>query len=240
MANHIPSILRGSLDEDQGEYNLNFNESDEEDGDAFFFEDVERRRAIRSLEKDVDDKLNFWVHTIQASAPGAAILPVASFDDYFSEAEAAMRCRFMKDRLLKKEALRVEGMKQRLARFESSEEGDGQEAELLQRLICPFNRPKLLFGVDEDQDVVRVSCEDFTGFDRLAKAIVNVATGRRRGGWPYPVFRGHIGARIPRMRLEVRDLVRKLRQTFKVVETGYFLAELGKMGIHNYEDVSDA
>ena len=49
MANHIPTIMRDSLDdEDQGEYKLTFDSSDEEDGD-FFFEDVERRRAIRAL-----------------------------------------------------------------------------------------------------------------------------------------------------------------------------------------------
>jgi hypothetical protein len=124
-------------------------------------------------------------------------------------------------------------------RFSASELEDG-EALLIQKLRCPFNRPKLLFGIDREQDVIRVSSENFTGFDRLAAGIVNIATGRERGGWQYPVFSGHIGARIPRMRMEVRDLVRKMRSNFKVVETGYFLNELEKAGMHNPDDVSDA
>lgn len=86
----------------------------------------------------------------------------------------------------------------------------------------------------------QVSCEEFTGFGRLAKGIVNVATGREQGGYLYPVFQGHIGARIPRMRLEVRDLVRRLRGSFKVVETNYFLSELEKTGVYNLENVSEA
>ena len=80
-----------------------------------------------------------------------------------------MRCKIMKDRLLKKEASRMEGMKQRLKIFQTSEEGDGNEALLIQKLMCSFNRSKLMFGVDGVQDVIRVSSTNYTGFDRLAK-----------------------------------------------------------------------
>lgn len=228
-------------EEEHGAFKLTYDSSDEEDGDFFDIEQ-ENRRTIRALEKDIDEKLNFWVECIQASAPGAAILPVASFDDYFADVgethEAIMRCKIMKERLLKHEKRRIEGMKQRLAKFES-EAGPVPEVAIIQKLLCPLNRPKLLFGID-GEDVVRVSAKDFTGFEKLASAIVNVATGRERGGCSYPPFRGHIGARIPRMRLQVRDVVRNMRERFKVVETGYFLSELEKRGVTNSDDVSDA
>ena len=45
----------------------------------------EARRADRALERDIDDKVQFWVDCSQSSAPGAAILPVASFNDHFTE-----------------------------------------------------------------------------------------------------------------------------------------------------------
>lgn len=151
-------------EEEQGEFNL-LDSSDEEDEENYLFDSVEKRCALRALEKDIDDKVNFWVETIQASAPGAAILPVASFDDYFSEQEATMRCKIMKDRLLKKEMARVEGMKQRLDKFHSSQEGDSREAMLVKKLLSPWNRPKLIFGIHKD-DVIRVSSETGSGFDR--------------------------------------------------------------------------
>ena len=229
-------------EEEQGAFKLTYESSEEEDGDLFDSEQ-ENRRIARALEQDIDEKLNFWVECIQASAPGAAILPVASFDDYFSDSlgnhEASIRCKLMKERLLKHEKRRIEGMKKRLTQFQAEEGGPVPEASIVQKLLCPLNRPKLIFGIG-DQDVLRVSSKNYTGFDRLAAGIVNVATGRERGGLPYPVFRGHIGARIPRMRLEVRDLVRDMRERFKVVESGYFLYELEKRGIDSADDVSDA
>jgi hypothetical protein len=88
--------------------------------------------------------------------------------------------------------------------------------------------------------VVRVSCTKYSGFDCLAKKIVDIATGRERGGSGYPIFRGHVGARIPRMRLEVRNVVRNMRDRFKVVEWGFFLQTLKELGIDSVGDVSDA
>lgn len=111
VSNSETMVRRSSLNEvEQGEFALTYD-SDGEDGGMF--DDVELRRRIRAIEKDVDDKVNFWVHTIQSSAPGAAILPIASFDDSFPDQEAKLRCKVMKDRLIKKEALRLEGMEKR-------------------------------------------------------------------------------------------------------------------------------
>ena len=233
---------RSSFNEEQGAFKLTYDSSDEEDD--FFDSEQENRRAIRSLEQDIDEKLQFWIDSIQSSAPGAAILPVASFDDYFTDGygdeEATMRCKIMKERLQKHEERRVQSMRKRLEEYNSK---FGPQSELslrLRKLLCPFNRPKIIFGAGSDDSVVRVSSTEFTGFNHLAEKIVNIATGRERGDHPYPVFRGHIGARIPRMRLEVRDVVRSMRDRFKVVEWGYFLDELKIKGIDNADDVSDA
>lgn len=54
------------------------------------------------------------------------------------------------------------------------------------------------------------------------------------------MFHGHVGARIPRMRLEVREAVRTMRDRFKVVEWGYFINQLRDMGLRSVEDISDA
>ena len=229
-------------EEEQGAFKLTYDSSDEEDD--FFDSEQESRRILRALEQDIDEKLQFWVDCIQSSAPGAAIVPVASFDDYFSDGcgneEAKIRCKIMRERLQKHERRRVQSMKQRLDEYNSKFGAHSEPALRLRKLLCPFNRPKIIFCHDVPDSVVRVSSKDFTGFNRLAERIVNIATGRERGGWTYPVFRGHIGARIPRMRLEVRDVVRMMRERFKVVEWGYFLSELKKRGIDNPGDVSDA
>ena len=42
------------------------------------------------------------------------------------------------------------------------------------------------------------------------------------------------------MRLEVREVVRSMRDKFKVVEWNFFLSELRKRSITNAADVSDA
>ena len=199
---------------------------------------------MRALEQDIDEKLQFWIDCIQSSAPGAAILPVASFNDYFSEGtgedEAAMRCKIMKQRLQRHEETRVQSMKQRLKEYDKKFGASSELAVRLRKLLCPFNRPKIIFGSDTPDGVVRVSSTKFSGFDLLAERIVNISTGRERGGWAYPIFRGHLGARIPRMRLEVRDAVRSMRDRFKVVEWNYFLSELEKRNIDSAADVSDS
>ncbi|EJK49810.1 hypothetical protein THAOC_31278 [Thalassiosira oceanica] len=252
---------------EQGTFKLTYDSSDEEDDD-FFDTEHENRRATRALEQDIDEKLQFWIDCIQSSAPGAAILPVASFDDYFTEGvgveEARFRCRLMRERLLKHEQHRVKNMEQRLKEYDAKFGASSELAVRLRKLLCSFNRPKIIFGTD-GPDVVRVSSTNFTGFDDLAERIVGISTGRERAGkpgsapyatsrnricptyrlilatgWNYPIFRGHLGARIPRMRLAVRDCVRSMRDRFKVVEWGFFLDELKKKDIDNAADVADA
>lgn len=237
---------KNSRADERGAFKLSYDSSDEEDSeeDEEFDVESEARRADRALDRDIDEKVQFWVDCIQSSAPGAAILPVASFNDHFTEKEgdveeAKRRCRVMKNRLLRHEERRIEGIKQRLKEYHDSNRANDEGAVRLQKLLDSYTRPKLIFWGDDDP-VVRVSGSVYTGFDVLTEKIVNIATGRYKGQWQHPIFRGHIGARIPRMRLEVREAVRTLRNRFKVVEWGYFLNQLKDRGLTSVEDISDA
>ncbi len=71
-------------------------------------------QADRALERDIDEKIQFWVDCVQSSVPGSVILPVATFDDYFDSRggieEARRRCNIMKRRLEKQEERRKNGI----------------------------------------------------------------------------------------------------------------------------------
>jgi GTPase SAR1 family protein len=237
-ATNLNTHRRKYTNQDHGTFSLKYDSSDDEEDDQFHIEE-ESRRADRALERDIDEKVQFWVECIQSCTPGAAILPVASFNDSFdNEGEAVRRCNILKARLLKHEERRIAGLKQRLDQYIAENKADDDAANRLRKLLCPYTRPKLLFAPDDN--VVRVSGTEYTGFGRLTQHIVNIATGRDKVGLKYPIFRGHVGARIPRMRLEVRDTVREIRDKFKVVEFGYFISKLSERGLSNVEDISDA
>lgn len=247
---------KSSLSDEQGDFKLSYDsESESEDVgggensdragniDAYTSE-VDSRRADRALERDIDEKVQFWVDCIQSSAPGAAILPVASFADYFEsdggQAEAKRRCQMLKERLLRHEQRRIQGIERRLQEYKDQNRADDPAAHRLRNLLSPSSRPKLIFE-DGDDCIVRVSGTQYLGFDLLTEKIINIATGRYRGRWTYPLFFGHVGTRIPRMRLQVREAVRKMRDRFKVVEWGYFLNQLREsFGLTCVEDISDA
>jgi GTPase SAR1 family protein len=233
---------KSTLEQSQGAFKLSYDSSDEEEEDDFVAEE-EARRADRALERDIDEKVQFWVECIQSCAPGAAILPVATFDDYFDdgEDEAKRRCNVLKNRLLKHEERRIAGIQERLDEYQKENRANDAAALRLRKLLCPYTRPKLIFGNDGEESVVRVSGTRYTGFEKLTEKIVNMATGRDKAGSKYHIFRGHVGARIPRMRLEVREAVRSMRDRFKVVEWGYFLKTLAaERNLTSVEDISDA
>lgn len=245
-----PATLRQKVSGASGEtgafklYDSSDEEGDETDDETDLAAEEEERRADRALEHDIDEKVQFWIDCIQSTAPGAAILPVASFNDFFAEAsggeaEAKRRCNVLKQRLLKHEARRVEGIRERLQEYYDQNRADDVAAVRLRKLLCSYTRPKLIFG-DDDDSVVRVSGTQYTGFDRLTEKIIGIGTGKNKGEWRYPIFHGHVGARIPRMRLEVREAVRKMRGRFKVVEWGYFINVLRDRGLTSVEDISDA
>jgi len=230
-------------EEEHGAFSLSMDDSeDEDDGDDFAAEE-EARRADRELERDIDEKVQFWVDCIQSSAPGAAILPVASFSDFFGksgESEAKRRCNVLKQRLLRQEQKRIQGIKERYKEYVDNNRAHDPACVRLRKLLCDYTRPKLIFGETEEDSLVRVSGTQYTGFDVLTEKIISIATGRYRGNSKYPIFHGHVGARIPRMRLQVREEVRQMRDKFKVVEWGHFLNKLRDRGLTNTEDISDA
>ncbi|KAL7579107.1 hypothetical protein ACA910_019138 [Epithemia clementina (nom. ined.)] len=239
--------------EESGEFKLSYDSESEHENDCpgedrssdDFCAEEDARRADRALERDIDEKVQFWVDCIQSSAPGAAILPVASFADHFESeggpAEAKRRCHMLKERLSRHEEQRLTGIERRLQELKNQNRADDPAAHRLWNLLCPSNRPKLIFGEGEEDCVVRVSGTQYSGFDRLTQKIVDIAAGRYRGNWPYPVFHGHVGARIPRMRLQVRDTVRAMRDRFKVVEWGYFINQVREhYNSTSVEDISDA
>ena len=72
----------------------------------------EKEKSEGKLKSVIDDRCQFWVDCIQTSVPGAVILPVATFDDYFDPRndggeEARRRCRLMVERLKEVERMRV-------------------------------------------------------------------------------------------------------------------------------------
>jgi hypothetical protein len=238
---------KSTVAEESGAFKLSYDSSDDEEEESeddgnYFAAEEEAIRADRALEHDIDAKVQFWIDCIQSSAPGAAILPVASFSDYFvndgGEAEAKRRCGILQQRLLKHEQRRIEGIKERLKVYYDQNRANDQAAIRLRKLLCSYVRPKLIFG--EEESVVRVSGTQYTGFDILTEKIIAIATGRDKGKWRYPIFHGHVGARIPRMRLEVREVVQTMRDRFKVVEWGYFINQLSDSGLTSEEDISDA
>jgi GTPase SAR1 family protein len=238
---------RKNLEDDDnsgGAFRLGYDSdgSNSDDYDDFISEE-EARRADRALERDIDEKVQFWVDCIQSSAPGAAILPVASFNDLFEDndhQEAKRRCDMLKQRLLVHEKRRLLGIEDRLKQYETQNRANDEAALRLRKLLGSYTRPKIIFGNDGEDSIVRVSGTKYTGFANLTQRIIDIATGRDKANFRYPIFRGHVGARIPRMRLEVREAVRRMRDRFKVVEWGYFINELRGMGLSSVEDISDA
>jgi GTPase SAR1 family protein len=247
-SNSATKQRRGTQEDDDnsgGAFRLTYDSdgSDSDDEDDDFVSEEEARRADRALERDIDEKVQFWVDCIQSSAPGSAILPVATFNDMFEENnhhEAKRRCDMLKQRLLRHEARRIQGIKDRLKEYVEDNRANDEAALRLRKLLGSYSRPKLIFGNDGEDSVVRVSGLKYTGFATLTERINNIATGREKANFRYPIFRGHVGARIPRMRMEVLEAVRRMRDRFKVVEWGFFINELKKISLTSVEDISDA
>jgi len=224
-------------------YVRHIEDNDHGSDDEFESDKDDERRAVRALEQDIDEKVQFWIDCIQSSVPGAVILPVATFDDLFEENdhhEAKRRCNVLKERLQMHERRSIKGIQERLRKYIDENMARDKAAVRLRKLLQSNSRPKIIFGNDGEDSVVRVSGTKYTGFAKLTEKINNIATGRDSATHKRPLFGGHVGVRIPRMRLTVQNVVRKMRQNFKVIDWGSFFEELKKNGINDVEDVSDA
>eukprot|EP00536_Pseudo-nitzschia_multiseries_P002966 jgi/Psemu1/184845/e_gw1.42.140.1 len=220
--------------------NIEDNDYDSEDDES---DNDDERKADRALEHDIDENVQFWIDCIQSSVPGAVILPVATFDDYFggnNHHEAKRRCDMLKQRLQKHEARSIKGIQDRLEKYRDENRAGDEPALRLLKLLQSNSRPKIIFGDQGENSVVRVSGTKYTGFAKLTEKIINIATGRDTAKHKKPLFNGHIGVRIPRMRLTVRNIVREMRQKFEVIDWGLFFQELQKNGINDIENASDA
>jgi len=229
------------IDEDDGSYKLTY---DSDCSDDSLLVTTEEEESTAALEADIDEKVQFWVDCIQNTIPGAAILPVASFNDLFSghgsldTAEAKKRVKIMKQRLLNHEDNRKTGITERLNELHKSRQANTTYARKLQKLLSPHLRPKLIFDEENDCDgVLRVSSKENTGFSYLRQKLVNLANGH--------FFKGHVRAVIPKVRLDIRNIVRQKREDgMHLVEWSHFMQIL-EDNLHadndiGSEDISDA
>jgi hypothetical protein len=199
-------------------------------------------QADRALERDIDEKVQFWVDCVQSSVPGSVILPVATFDDYFDSRggieEARRRCNIMKLRLEKHEERRRKGIKERLDNLRNTGRANTEVARRLMTLLAATARPKFIFGGDDELDsLIRVSSTEYRGFCELRRKIVNIACGRELGEHKY-LFGGHIGVPIPRLRREVRNVVHLRRGIDYVIEWQNFLSILREI-LDEKQEISD-
>ena len=205
--------------------------------------------AEKALDDDIDSKVQYWIDCVRSSVPGAAILFVASHADRFDDnhlggiAEARRRCQRMKDRILRREERRVQSLRKRLLKLESSHRADSPAAQRIRALLSPYRLPKLIFQNDGGPDaVMRISGTADRGFGALRERIINLATGRETEcadfrrilsiatgreasaeAYDYPLFRGHVGSVIPPERLAIRALVREKRAKFQLLEWPLFM-----------------
>jgi Leucine-rich repeat (LRR) protein/GTPase SAR1 family protein len=117
-----------------------------------------RKDSIAKVKDDVDKKVQFWIDCIQASAPGAVILPIATHDDSFDRLnddgkEARRRCNIMKERILEVEKSRVDELKKKLD--DMQRKGLDKMAKFQYLMDLLNQRPRL--AVWGDDPIIRVS-----------------------------------------------------------------------------------
>jgi len=223
--------IEESVTDQLGAFKLGYDsDASESDNDNFLCEE-EARRADRALERDIDEKVQFWVDCIQSSVPGAAILPVATFDDLFRKddhCEAKRRCDILKKRLLKHEARRIQGIKDRLKEYVEQNRANDAPALRLRKLLGSYTRPKIIFGNDGDDSVVRVSGTEYTGFEKLTEKITNIATGRDTAKIPLPDFPWSRRCTHSSYAVEGSRCCSKYERSFQGGRMGIFFPTAGK------------
>jgi len=228
VRNEYTFVVERKRDDSNYEFALLSDEEDnEEDQDT----------AALALERDIDDKVQFWFKCIENRVLGAAILIVASHNDCLPGNEAKRRCNVMKGRILHNEKRRIEGLKKRQDELNENNSARAPAACRIRDQIS--ERPKILFG-DGENDIVRVNGKDNEEIDQLAEKIVSITTGRELFQELKKPIHGHIGARIPRMRFLVRNVVKKMRGEYKVIAGSYLMDKLREKDIGRVADVIDA
>lgn len=195
--------------------------SDDDDDDEAAWEKYEKEKdkSIRKLKSVIDDRVQFWVDCIQTSVPGAVILPVATFDDYFDPRndggdEAKRRCKVMVERLKEVEKMRVEELEEKVKTMRKEGKMGTRKGKYLRDLF--HLRPKIMFPEDNGE-VIRVSCDwlkegrngrdSDNGFERLRKGLVRL-TKKTPSRNLFPSIGSPIGNDWENVRQLIRDLRR--------------------------------
>jgi GTPase SAR1 family protein len=138
-------------------FSLGYDSDSDDDCDMDMYNQEEVRKHKRSLDRDIDEKVQSWIDRIQCKVPGATILPVATFADRFfvmdddkcAEKEIKKRCRSLKERLLCNEDVRIQDLKYRIQADASCKGGPHKETCRWVQSVAV--RPKILFGSQEEE-----------------------------------------------------------------------------------------
>ena len=160
----------------------------------------QQKRVTKALYQDIDEKVQYWIDSVQTSVPGSVIMIVATHDDKFDTAEAEKRCSLVKDRVFYHERNRIKELKDKLLDLTDKHLADSVEADRLRRLILPLKRPKLIFG--DSNQIPRVSCSESRGFSKLRHSIIMAAS---------KFFPFHVGTNISSTTSYVEMQVKRLR-----------------------------
>ena len=134
-------------------------------------------------------------------------------------------------RIARHEANRVFELTSRLNELTKNHLAACVEADRLRRLVRPSNRPKLIYG--HDDNVSCVSSTDLQGFDNLRESIMSAATR---------LFRSHVGTKIPTTYQIVESEIKRLRRHSPIISFSRFIKVLNEenLPVENEDKVVDA
>jgi len=110
----------------------------------------------------------------------------------------------MKDQVYRHEENSLKILRQRLDEMQKLNEANIVKLRRVRRLLEPLARPKFAF---EFFPPLVVSSLNYEGFDSLRTHIVGVATGRIPDEAGVPYFRGHVGALLPPLRMQIQQFI---------------------------------
>ena len=196
--------------------------------------------ADLELERDIGKKVIFWIDCIKSWIPGAVIIVVGTFSDAFiQKEEVKRRWNFMKDQVYRHEENSLKILRQRLDEMQKLNEANIVKLRRVRRLLEPLARPKFAF---EFFPPLVVSSLNYEGFDSLRTHIVGVATGRIPDEAGVPYFRGHVGALLPPLRMQIQQFIEGERKENRtVVKFDIFVSNLNViLDSYDESEVKDA
>jgi len=194
--------------------------------------------ADSELRREIDKKVNFWIDCIKSSIPGAVIIVVGTFSDGFiQKEEIKRRWKFMKDQVLRHEENSLKILRLRHIQMQQLKEANVVEAWRVKRLLEPLARPKFAFECcfGTSSPTLVVSSLHYEGFETLRTHIVGVATGRIRDKDGLPYFRGHVGALLPPLGMQIQQFIEGERKKRTVARFDNFVSSLNNI-LNSYDE----